>query len=68
MSQIVKMGIRDCWQRAAAFLFGSLVVASLLAAAPRSKVLSRPLVFEPNHGQAPSAFRWIGEDQLLHQG
>jgi hypothetical protein len=33
--------------------------AVVLAAAPRTQSLANPVVFEPNHGQAPSSVKWI---------
>jgi len=39
----------------------ALVAGGLLAAAPQPQPVHRPLVFEPNRGQAQSQIKWIGQ-------
>jgi hypothetical protein len=41
------------------FVLSAMASASILAAAPGSQPFHRPLVFEPNRGQAPEQVKWI---------
>src|SRR5690242_386109 len=46
----------------------ALIAGGLLLAAPMPQPFHRPLAFEPNQGQAPAEFRWLGQSssyQLL---
>src|SRR5207342_2372635 len=48
-----------------------LMTARLLSAAPAPQSFHRPLVFEPNQGQAPAQFKWMGQSssyQVLLDG
>src|SRR5262245_57885436 len=48
-----------------------LMAGRLLSAAPAPQSFHRPLVFEPNQGQAPAQFKWLGQSssyQVLLDG
>lgn len=40
-------------------LLSILLNAAFLVAAPQPQTFRRPLVFEPNQGQAPSEVKWL---------
>ncbi|HEY3453328.1 MAG TPA: SBBP repeat-containing protein, partial [Bryobacteraceae bacterium] len=49
----------------------ALIAGGLLSAAPMPRPFHRPLTFEPNQGQAPAEFRWLGQSssyQVLLDG
>ena len=43
------------------YILSALIAGGLLLAAPDPHQFRRPLVFEPNRGQAPSHVKWIGQ-------
>ena len=48
-----------------------LMAGRLLTASPGPQSFHRPLVFEPNQGQAPAQFKWLGQSssyQVLLDG
>ncbi len=42
-------------------VLSALIAGGLLSAAPTPQPFHRPLVFEPNRGQAPAQFKWLGQ-------
>jgi hypothetical protein len=49
----------------------ALIAGGVLSAAPAPQPFHRPLVFEPNRGQAPAQFQWLGQSssyQVLLDG
>jgi Beta-propeller repeat len=42
-------------------ILSALVAEGLLSAAPEPQPFRRPLVFEPNRGQAPAEVKWLGQ-------
>jgi hypothetical protein len=42
-------------------VFSALIAGGLLSAAAEPQQFRQPLVFEPNHGQAPAEVKWMGQ-------
>lgn len=52
-------------------VLSGLVAGGLLSAATAPQPYHRPLAFEPNQGQAPAQFKWLGQSssyQVLFDG
>src|ERR1017187_9377417 len=49
-------------------VFSLVSTATLLVAAPQPRPFHRPLVFEPNRGQAPGKFMPRGRKVLIYKG
>jgi hypothetical protein len=42
-------------------VLAALIAGGVVSAAPAPQTFHRPLVFEPNQGQAPAQFQWLGQ-------